>query len=98
MAVDIPDHLRALTGGDAAARTEAADHTNSSIVHQGTLWTTTGPVVDQVCALVRQDATGDARTLAEVLQFLYDVAEAVGLADEDLDSRADPLDGTWTPR
>ncbi|MBX6767646.1 MAG: hypothetical protein IRY90_10930, partial [Actinomadura rubrobrunea] len=56
-AVDTPDHLRALTDGDAAARGEALQHLRFAVIHQGTPWAATARAALVVAGLLADPAT-----------------------------------------
>ncbi|PRX02304.1 UNVERIFIED_ORG: hypothetical protein CLV66_11622 [Actinomadura viridilutea] len=97
-AVDTPDHLRALTDGDAAARSEALEHLEFAVIHQGTPWTATVPAALVVAGLLADPATAepideDGRPLrAALLDFLDSVATAghPDIDDEKLNAMARP--------
>lgn len=81
-ATDTPDHLRALTGDDAAAREAAVEHLAGAVIHEGTPWPATGPVAAYVADLVKARATDE--TVHEALvDFLAEVEEAIEIAEDD---------------
>jgi hypothetical protein len=79
LADDAPAHLMALSGTDADAIAKAGSYLTSAIIHQGTPWPATGPVVGYVCSLVSAGQLSPAaRPL--VREFLDEVLAAVELA------------------
>lgn len=78
LATDAPAHLEALTGTDGDAIAKASYYLYSAIIHQGTPWPATGPVVAYVCSLVERDALSVTAGPA-VLGFLDEVLDAVEL-------------------
>lgn len=75
-ATDTPGHLAALTEGDDDARRAAVRHLNSAIIHQGTPWLATPPVVVHVAGLLADERVPEWLR-AELVEFLAEVvAEA----------------------
>ncbi|MEU6040281.1 hypothetical protein ABZ801_33230 [Actinomadura sp. NPDC047616] len=95
---DTPGHLRALTGGDVAARGAALEHLWSAVIHQGTPWAVTAPAALVVAGLVADPAAaapaaeGEAALRAPLLEFLAEVAAAgqPDLGDDELSAIAHP--------
>ncbi|GLZ11862.1 hypothetical protein Acsp04_20970 [Actinomadura sp. NBRC 104425] len=94
---DTPDQLRALTGEDAAARSEAVDHLWGAVLHQGTPWAVTAPTALVVAGVLADPAAdapiADGQPLrAMLLRFLGRVAEAgrPEIGDDELHAAAFP--------
>lgn len=101
-ATDTPGHLAALVGGDTDARRAAVRHLNSAIIHQGTPWLATPPVVVHVAGLLDDHRVPDWLR-AELVAFLSEVVaevcrpgrraecEALTLPDRDVEAEVAAL-------
>ena len=75
---DTPGHLRALVGDDARAFDDALAHLGNDVLHQGTPWSATPPVVRVVVGLILAGALppGSPR-LEGVVGFLAGIADTL---------------------
>lgn len=80
LATDAAAHLAVLSHSDAGAIAKAGTYLTSAIIHQGTPWPATGPVVGYVCSLVL-DGTLSAAARPVVAEFLAEVASAIEVAE-----------------
>ena len=91
VAVDTPEYVRGLTSEDASERAAAVNHLYAAVLHQGTIYPATAPVVRWVSGSL--DACLGSETLVSVLEWLADVAGSLAwLAEVEAPEPPDPVE------
>ena len=81
-ATDTPGHLRALLRKNADARDEALEHLQHAVLHQGTLYTATGPAARVVAGLLADASIDRGKSIrTELLGFLVAVTQSLEHVD-----------------
>jgi hypothetical protein len=76
-----PAHLRALEGSDDAAVDRALDHLWSAVLHQGSIYPATAPVVAWLCAALR-DGRLHERASAAAVEFVAEAFRSANAAGD----------------